>query len=226
MRDAASRERALVRFVHAYQNGGSQEVYFGDVRAFPNVAYKAVTAYIELPGERRDFRLFTRGSDAIRQLTSTNEGLWEGRRYTVISSSRPDGLPMIQAFHDDLLPPSAGKARVRVIHLSPSLREIDVYAGDDLCLLRGVSFREATSYIDVEPGKLPLELHRSGERRRSHKLATTTVTAGNSYTFIITGAPAHPINALIRIEDGFAQPPVRVSSTSKTTIMPASRIHY
>jgi hypothetical protein len=130
---------------------------------------------------------------------------------------------MIQAFHDDLLPPAPGKARIRLIHLSPTLRDIDVYAGSDECLMRGVSFREATTYVDVDPGRVPLDLHRSGERRRSHHLATTDVAAGKSYTFIVTGSPGKAINGVIRIEDGFDPPPVHVSSHLNTRPSPAER---
>jgi hypothetical protein len=48
--EVAARKGALVRFVHAVPGLAAVDLFAGDGMAFAGTAYKATTAYCELPG--------------------------------------------------------------------------------------------------------------------------------------------------------------------------------
>src|SRR5262249_18722460 len=53
----AAKDRALVRFVNADSDNKVLDLWFGDTREFSTVEYKRVTAYTEVPAERKEFHL-------------------------------------------------------------------------------------------------------------------------------------------------------------------------
>jgi len=54
---AAERGRTLARFVNAEPTIDKEDLWFGDNKAFSGVVFKQITAYEELPGDRKDFRM-------------------------------------------------------------------------------------------------------------------------------------------------------------------------
>ncbi|MFM9882609.1 MAG: DUF4397 domain-containing protein [Burkholderiales bacterium] len=63
----------------------------------------------------------------------------------------------LQAYADDLSPPPAGRAKLRVMHLSPDAPVVDVVVLDGagavtLRPVTGLAFPNATGYLDLAPG--------------------------------------------------------------------------
>ncbi|HEX8688251.1 MAG TPA: DUF4397 domain-containing protein, partial [Pyrinomonadaceae bacterium] len=131
--EVAGRNNALVRFVHAVPGLAAVDLYAGDGRAFDGVAYKYVTAYRELPSASGVYRLRLAGQEAGEPLAEKTEGFGTGRHHTVVALpaggtglfSKAEGVEL-RFVADELEPPSAGKARVRLVNASPDLGEVDL----------------------------------------------------------------------------------------------------
>lgn len=121
---AAQSKMALVRFVNAAP-GQNVDLWFGSTKVFPDIAYKAVTAYREIPGERHDFILEPAGSRPTNNAEVKNsEGLTDGAHYTVVAMPDKNGKTKLDLINDDLSQPASGRSKVRVINAANE--EVDV----------------------------------------------------------------------------------------------------
>ena len=197
--DTATNDRAMVRFVNADPNRRAVDLWFGDTKAFSNIAYETVTPYTELPTERRTFRL--RGAGDAADLATNNEGLWDGRHYTIVAVQKEDGSTALTAVSDDLKAPEPGKAKVRVINAAPKSGDIDLLpAGHKDAVVDGVDFNSASSYKDVEPMPGAYEIRREDSKGpAAARVSNLNMAPGKLYTIIVTGK-SNALNT-IRIED-------------------------
>ena len=196
---AAKRDKALVRFINADPMLASADLWFGDQAAFSGVAYKTVTPYQELPGERRTFSL--RASGKTDSMASNSEGLGDGDRHTLVAVRKEDGSVALLALNDNLVQPDAGRARIRIVHAAPGVGEIRVgVPGRDEAIFDGVDYNSGSDYKTVDPAAA-IEIGRENERGRAMRIANANIEAGKTYTFVITGGKRRGQLDHIRIED-------------------------
>jgi len=197
---AARQDRALVRFVNADPGHATADLWFGDMKAFSDVAYKAVTPYTELPADRSTFKL--RASGQNTDVATNNEGLYAGRHYTLVAIRKQDGTNILRAVSDDLDAPSAGKAKVRMINAAPNAGELDLVQARDRKneIFDGIDFDSPTSFKEVEPGNF--EVRHDDNKAPALRLPQLSVQPDKFYTVIITGDRAVES---IRIEDQLGQ---------------------
>ncbi|MDQ2843993.1 MAG: DUF4397 domain-containing protein, partial [Acidobacteriota bacterium] len=144
---AKQADQALVRFVNATTS--TKDLAFGDATPFTGVGAGDATAYQPLPAQRHDFKLFAKG-DTATALATDSEGLSSGKHYTVLAVMAKDGKMSIDNVSDDLTPPEAGQAKVRVINLAPGMEDVDLYAGGKKsALISGAGLDHPTDYKDV-----------------------------------------------------------------------------
>ncbi len=193
--EVGARQNALVRFVHAVPGLAPVDVFAGDGKAFDGVIYKYVTAYRELPSASALFRLRLAGQETAEPLAQETKGFGSGRHHTIIvfpagvSGILSKGSDVELRFvADEFEPPSAGKARVRVVNASPDLGEIDLYAtGRAEPLVKGANSGAVSSYVEVEPAGDGLEVRRAGENITTLAVPNAKVEAGRLYTVFIVG---------------------------------------
>jgi hypothetical protein len=137
--DAKKADRALVRFVNA--TAEPKDLYFGDTAVFQNIGNKKVTRYMEVPSERHEFKLMAAGQPATgTALASDSEGPGAGKHYTVVASVNKSGKAELTSLDDNLVTPTAGQAKIRVINTVPGF-DVDVYVPgkeDCACQRRGI----------------------------------------------------------------------------------------
>ena len=193
---AAKQDRALVRFVNADPSHATTDLWFGDMKAFSDVAYKAVTPYTELPADRSTFKLRAVGQNV--DLSTNNEGLNKGGHYTMVAIRSKDGATILRAITDDLDSPSAGKAKVRMINAAANTGELDLVQARDRKteVFDAVNFDNPTRFKEVDPGSL--EVRRDDTKAPALRLPQVNVQPDKFYTVIVTGDQAVET---IRIED-------------------------
>ncbi len=216
--EAAARKNALVRFVHAVPGLAPVDLFAGDNRAFDGVIYKHVTAYRELPAASAPFRLRLAGQETAEPLVQKNESFGTGRHHTVVAVptggsglfSKGEGVEL-RFLADELEPPAAGKARVRVVNASPDLGEVDVYAvGRAEPVLKGAKLGAATAYAETEPAGAGIEVRRAGENITTLSVPTLKIEAGRFYTiFIVGGTKGTAKLEAFAVEDQLGAPPVK-----------------
>lgn len=206
---AKQADQALVRFI----NGTSEkkDVAFGDVTPFDGVGSHDVTAYKQLPAERHDFKLLG-NDDKTNALATNSEGLTAGKHYTLLAYTEKDGKEKLDPVTDDLTPPSAGMAKVRVINLAPAMKNVDLYAGGNKeALISGAGLASPTDYKEVSPSEASLAVRNSMSKRNSVPVAGETLKAGKLYTILLF-QDKHGKVKVKTIEDEFTAAPQGTNS--------------
>jgi len=204
---AETRNRALVRFIHAVPEVATADVFADDMLVFTNVAYQGVTAYREVPDNRLTFRVRPAGQYMAEPIADEAESLSAGKHYTVIVMRAKQAKADISVLEDDLVPPAPGKAKVRWVNATADLGEVDVFApGSEKPLFGGVNNNSATKYAEVSPLSGSLEVHREGEKTNAFTIPNVDFQSGKIYTVVITGHGTGgdnvPLKAII-VEDRF-----------------------
>lgn len=184
-------ETALVRFVHAAPAGAEMDLYADDTRAFEGIAFKTVTPYQPMDGQRYTMRLRRAGTAAtVDPLASNSEGLDDGDYYTVFALPGDNQQSAIlRVVQDDFSRPGDGKARVRVVNAAQGVDELDVYAsGRDGDLFDGVDESTVTDYDEIDPWTGTLEIRAEDNTTQPlASIAATSFEAGKVYTVIVVG---------------------------------------
>lgn len=187
---AAQRDTALVRVLYAIPGGTVADVYAGDNVAYNQLGYRSLTPYRELPAERTTFRLRPSGKDRSEPLAEESEGLGAGKHYTVvILPGEKDHPAAMKVISDDLVPPSEGKAKVRVVNASPDVGKVDVFVGGRTsALAKGVAADAASDYADIDPVQGTLEVRH--EDKVLANVPNTSIEVGTLYTVFLMGRMA------------------------------------
>ena len=199
---ANKRDKALVRFVNAAPNQQGLDLWFGDTKAFSGVAFKTVSAYMELPTERRTFSVRT--ANGTTDLATNNEGLWDGRHYTLVALPKEDGTIILHAMNDDLAAPDAGKTKVRVMNAAPRNDDLDLYAtGKKDEIFDGVDYNSVTDFKQIDPVAGGVEVRHENQKTAALRIGDLNLEPGRMYTIIVTGGPGTKLDS-IKIEDQLA----------------------
>ncbi len=176
---------------------GTVNVFIGPISsstatpAFTNIPFGGISSYTRTAaGGISVFFLGTTG-DITRALEGTFEG---GRDYSVFLSVRLSGGTTI-AFRvlDTTLPPSPGKARVRLVNAT-NVPENLALSLSFTPTTPGVGPSSASNYIEVTPGAgTPVTITQGADATPLLSLAGTDLTAGSTYTFVVSGSPASPL---------------------------------
>lgn len=203
-KEAKDRGQALVRVIHALPGERNIDVLADNNKVFTDVAYKAVTPYQEISSARHNFLVRPTGEEKTAPLAQNSESLGAGKHYTVVaffgSFSAPQTLSIVD---DNLTPPSAGKAKVRVINASPDEGKVDLYVqGKNKALFDGVNYQSATGYTEIDPMSGALEVRPAGQDKPILGVPSVKFEAGKIYTVVITGrAKMDPSLEVVTVED-------------------------
>jgi len=176
-------DKALVRFVNG--TADSKDLAFGETTPFTGIDAGDITQYKEIPAERHDFKLFAKGQQA-NVLATNSEGLTAGKHYTILAVTDKSGKMTLDPVTDELIPPSPGMAKVRVINLAPNMKNADLYAGGKKdALISGAGLDSPTSYNDVSPSEASLYIRNSMSKKNSVRIEDVSLKAGKLYTILI-----------------------------------------
>ena len=200
---ASHRDEALLRVVHAAPSGTNVDLFAGDLLLFDGLAFKAVTPYRAIDGQRYAFALRPAGMARAKPLSSNTEGLQDGSYYTAFAMPGDSSGPNLRIVGDHLDRPASGKARLRVVHAGVAAGKVDLRAtGATETLFDDVEFQSVTDYRDVAPLNGAIEI--VGEDKAVPLLATINshLEAGRFYTLVILGnARSSPALEAFLIED-------------------------
>jgi hypothetical protein len=208
------RDNALVRVVHAMPTADAVDVYGDDQRLFDAVAYKSVTPYREVEGQRYAIDVRAAGAAQTEPLGRNVEGFDDGGHYTVFAVPGDDnGKASLRIVKDDHSTPASGKARLRVVHASSEAGEIDVFVtGQTDPIVDGVNVATVSDYDEIDPVTGALEVRQEGQARALHTLRGVQIEPGRSYTVVLTGR----VNATPRL-DAFV-----IEDRAETAAVPAA----
>lgn len=172
-------DRAEVRVVHASNDAPNVDVFANGDQVLTNVAFKAASGYLSVPGGEYDFDISVTGEPAANAVLSATANLERGESYTVLAIGSVGAATLdTWVVVDDR---SAGDmAKLTVLHAAPfsGTSEVDVYAGaDPLTIAPGTLVEEDLAY-ETSAGPLLLPAGNYGIK----------VTAANTVTPVIDTA--------------------------------------
>jgi len=102
----------------------------------------------------------------------------KGGYYTVFLAG--DGqAARVQVYADDMNPPSSSKAKVRFIHLSDAApANVDIRSNSQTNLAANLARNSTSSYIEVDPGVLSLQVFAAGQSTSLGNFDLTRICIG------------------------------------------------
>ena len=187
-------ENANVRVAHLSPNTPNVDVFI-DGRLLPaltNVPFKTVSTYLKIPIGPHDIAIYPTGKTTNPAIEVRGLVL-EKKNYTVgaiglLGVTGDKGLTA--KVYEDGLTTIAGKARVRVIHASPDAPAVDVGVKGGTpadAVVKGITFPNATGYLELTPGVYPLEIRAAGAAAAVFSFNTPNLEAGKVYTVFAVG---------------------------------------
>lgn len=208
---AKQADRAMVRFVNGTTE--KKDVAFGDLTAFDGVGDRDITAYKELPAERHEFRLMTHGGQK-EVLATDSEGLSAGKHYTLLAVTEKNGKNVLHNVDDDLTPPDAGKAKVRVINLARGMSKVDLYgSGGKDAIITGATLNSPTDYKTVDPAETELSVRNSVSKKNAVPIKDINLRSGKLYTILVFQDKKGVLKTKT-IEDAFSAAPNGVTKAN------------
>jgi hypothetical protein len=184
---------ANLRVAHLSPDAPNVDVYADGSAVLEDVAFGAVSDYLEVPAGDRQVRI-TPAGDAETAVFEGAVPVAADTDYTVaaVGEVSEDGDQPFEplVLEDDNSDPEDGMARVRLVHASPDAPAVDVTTGGGMgnTLFDGVEYG-ASSYVTVPAGDYTLDVRGDTESNDGDVVASfdVSVEAGGVYTGFAAG---------------------------------------
>lgn len=154
------------------------------------------TGYLEVNSGRRNIKVNASGTSTT--VINADLDLVEGRNYSVFAANTLTSIEAV-VLEDNLTAPAAGKAHVRVVHLSPDAPAVNIgVQGLATNLFTNLAFKSGTAFTPVDAGTYTLEV-KLASNNAVVLTVPATLTAGKIYTVFARGfvtPPAGNTNSL------------------------------
>lgn len=192
---------AQARFVHASPDAPAIDVIADGRAIVTNLAFPNVTPYVALPASGTCVAVAPTGSTtpvvpaALLNFTSAS-------KQTAVILGQAAGSPALSVavFSDETTPPAADKAKIRVIHASPDLGNVDVLSGDT-AIVTNLAFGAASDFIEVAAGTLSLKVNPTGTTTSALGPIDLTLSGGQIVTVVLRGKNADKTLGLTLVSD-------------------------
>src|SRR5215217_2524643 len=185
----AQNGQAQVRVAHLAPDAPNVDVYVNGepVPALQNVPYATISEYLPLPAGTQQVTVYAAG-DTSSPVIDTPVDLAAGRAYTVAAVGLvADGSLTAQVYQDDLRGPSAGNAKVRVVHASPDAGPVDVVPRGGSPLVSSLTFPDASPYAEVPAGTYTLDVNAAGTNDTVLTVPDAALASGGVYSAFAIG---------------------------------------
>lgn len=158
-----SAEDACIRVVHAAAGAPEVDVYVNDSVLAEGVPFGTGTDFVNLPaGDDRQVRVTTAGGSVDEAILEADLGLTAGQAYQVVVSGEGEELEATTS-EINLTPLPENQARLRIVHASPDVENIDVGIAEGPTLVEDVERGDASAYAVVDAGAYTIEVRPAGE---------------------------------------------------------------
>jgi hypothetical protein len=160
---ASAADKAMVRVLHGSPDAPSVDVFVNDAKvgALSGAEFGEVTDYVSVDAGSYGVKVCATADSTVCPIGPIDLTFAAGRKYTVAAS---DLLAQIKAdvFTDGSA--TAGKASVRVVHLSADTPAVDVLTQDGSAkVVENLGYPDATGYLKLAPGSYDLKVCASSD---------------------------------------------------------------
>jgi len=177
----------LVRVIHASPDAPAVDVFVDGTRVLAGVEFKAVSNYLPVPAGEHTFQVAPAGAGVGGAVITATANVQSGAAYTVAAIGQLVNIEG-KIFSDNLSAPAAGKADVRVLHLSPDTPAVDLKTQDNaVTLVSNLAFPNAAGPLPVDAGTYDLKVTAAGSTDSVIDLDDVVLMQGALYDAIAFG---------------------------------------
>ncbi|MEO5601222.1 MAG: DUF4397 domain-containing protein [Cyclobacteriaceae bacterium] len=182
---------AFVSVYHAAPDAPEFDIVVDDRTINTNpFDYASYSGYLNFVTGSRNIK-FT-AVNASSALLDTTFSFSEGKAYSLFAVDRLSKLDALLVV-DSAAVPSAGKAMVRFVHLSPDAPALDItLSGIETPLFSNKVFKQATSFQEIDARNYSIALKNAGGSDAFLSADDINIVAGRYYTIITRGFATPP----------------------------------
>lgn len=212
----AQEQPARLRVVHASPNAQDVDILIDSEVVFANLPFNRVSGYESAPAGSLTVKVVPAGADEP-VLAELPVELGAGQDYTVVVAGKAPLIEPVLLQDSNSLPP-ASQARLRFVHLSPNVPEVDLARQGGSQLFSNVPYKNPGAYISITPGTYNLEVQIAGTGVAALDAPEVTLSGGQVYTIFMTGSAGGipGLQALLSVDAGEA-PAAAPSLVPETT---------
>ncbi|HEU4421051.1 MAG TPA: DUF4397 domain-containing protein [Pilimelia sp.] len=195
-----------VRLAHLSPDTPAVDVYFSSQtgavaeKVFPGVGYGVLSDYMSVPTGNYAVAMREAGAaKSVAPVLTTQVTVASGKAYTVAGVGRYADLGL-RVLDDDLTPPPADKAKVRVVQASVRAPVLDVGVAGGRTIAQSVAFATTTGYQQVDPGRWTLRVQPTGGSDGND--LPCTLGGGNVYSLLVLDGTDGQLTAELRQDAG------------------------
>src|ERR687898_2829761 len=208
--------QAQVRVAHLAPDAPNVDVYVNDEPVLTDVPYTTISDYLPLPAGTQQVTVYATG-DTSSPVIDVPVKVAAGGAYTIAAVGLvADGSLTAQVYEDDLRAPSAGNAKVRVVHASPDAGPVDVVPRGGDPLVEGLTFPDATPYAEVPAGTYTLDVNAAGTNQTVLTVPDAALASGGVYSAFAIGTVFADSLQVLLVEDNAAGGAAASASASAT----------
>jgi hypothetical protein len=182
--------QASVRIIHAMPGAGSVDIYMAGTRVFGGATYGDASPYTPVPANARDLTVYPHNPDIAiptgAKLLDTQVTFTPDMTYTLVLLPQKGKLATL-VIPDDTSAPAAGKAKLRVVHLSPDAGAVDVGLNGLGLSFTAVTFGMAADYSQFKPGTYTALVHPASAGGVVLRMPNLALDKDGVYTLFILG---------------------------------------
>lgn len=182
---------ALVKLYHGSPNAPALdiEVDNSQINSGPFL-YAEVTSYLAFYTGNRNLKFGPYASSSVN--IDTTLAFEANKAYSVFVAGEIANAEVV-VLTDTADEASTGKAKVRIINLSPDAGNVDFrIAGETGQLATDLEFKDATAFTEVDAGEIDFEVYASDDDELLLSLPNTTIQSRYFYTIVIRGYDTPP----------------------------------
>ena len=213
---------AQVRVAHLAPDAPNVDVYVNGEPALTDVAYTTISDYLPLPAGTQQVTVYATG-DTSTPVIDTPVEVAAGGAYTIAAVGLvADDSLTAQVYEDDLRAPSAGNAKVRVVRASPDAGPVDVVPRGGDPLVEGLTFPDATPYVEVPEGTYTLDVNPAGTTDTVLTVPDAALADGGVYSAFAVGTVFADSLQVLLVQDNAAGGAAASASVSASASASAS----
>ena len=157
-----------VRILHAVPDAPAVDVYVDNRKRVSDLEYSEATTYRDINAGSRNLKINAAGTSTT--VIDVTPRLKKHEDYTAIAIGNLATIEPLLLL-DDNSQTDEGMVRVRAVHASPSVPEVDIYVGapgfdlsSAMPTLSAVPFKAASDYLDIPAGDYQIIITAAGEK--------------------------------------------------------------
>lgn len=206
----AAADDAMIRVLHGSPDTPSVDVFANDgkVDALSGLSFGDLSSYVAVPAGTYSIKVCATADNSVCPIGPVDLAFAAGEKYTIAAS---DLLASIDAnvFTDGSA--MAGKAKVRVVHLSADTPAVDVLTEDGAAtVVDNLAYPDATGYLELDPGTYDLKVCADADNSVCPlNPAPLALDGGTAYTVFAIGAlqsgeGVEALTAVVGVDDVLA----------------------